>query len=96
MKVIIDAQLPFKLTEILNNLGFKAMHVESLPLKDEMSDIEIVRFADVNNITVITKDFDFYHSHMISKSPEKLLLITTGNIKNNALFSLFRNNHLLA
>lgn len=41
---------------------------------------------------VITKDIDFYDSHLIRKVPEKLLLITTGNIKNRQLMDLFRSN----
>ena len=34
---------------------------------------------------VITKDLDFVNSFMTIKKPFKLLLITTGNIRNNEL-----------
>jgi len=40
----------------------------------------------------VTKDFDFYHSHMTIGKPKKLFLVTTGNLKNKQLFNLFRNN----
>lgn len=84
MKFIVDAQLPPLLCEILEEAGFSAIHVDSLPKGDE--------YADDNQLTVISKDSDFYYSHMIIGQPKKLLLITTGNIKNKDLFNLIRNN----
>jgi len=95
MKLIIDAQLPAKLCEILNQLGLESIHVNELPKGDETPDIEITEFADNQKLTVITKDFDFYHSHMTLGKPNKLFLITTGNLKNKQLFDLFRNNFLI-
>jgi len=41
---------------------------------------------------VVTKDFDFYHSHMTVGRPARLFLITTGNISNAALFQLLHSN----
>ena len=95
MNIIVDAQLPFKLCEILQQLGASSIHVQELPDGDETSDLEIIKYADRNKLIVLTKDSDFYHSHMALGKPNKLLLISTGNIKNTQLFSLFRNNFLL-
>jgi len=95
MKLIVDAQLPAKLCEILNQLGLESMHVNELSKGDETADKEITDFADRESLIVVTKDFDFYHSHMTLGKPEKLFLITTGNLKNNQLFNLFRNNALI-
>jgi predicted nuclease of predicted toxin-antitoxin system len=95
MKFLIDAQLPSKLCEILEAIGIDAVHVDSLPKKDETSDKEIIIHADANDLIVISKDSDFYHSHMILGQPKKLLLITTGNIKNRKLFDLIRPNILI-
>ena len=95
MKLIIDAQLPAKLCEILNQLGIDSIHVDELPKGDETPDFEISTYADSNNLIVLTKDFDFYHSHMGLDRPKKLFLVTTGNLKNRQLFDLFRNNILL-
>jgi len=82
MMLIIDAQLPTKLCEVLNQLEFETIHVDDLPNGDETSDREITEYADKSNLTVVTKDYDFYHSHMVLGKPRKLLLVTTGNIKN--------------
>lgn len=92
MKFLVDVQLPPKLCEILKSVGLDSMHVDSLPKGDETSDKDISLFANENDFIVITKDTDFYHSHMIVGEPKKLLLIITGNIKNNALFNLIRTN----
>lgn len=92
MKLIVDAQLPVKLCEILKQQGIETMHVEELPYGDETPDMEIIKFADSQNFTVVTKDADFYHAHMALGKPKKLLLITTGNLKNKQLFDLIRNN----
>lgn len=95
MKFLVDAQLPGKLCEILNQLGVESIHVDEILNGDESADLEIANFADIHNYIVITKDYDFYHSHMVMKVPKKLLLITTGNLKNHQLFHLIRNNLLL-
>jgi len=92
MNFLIDAQLPPKLGEILESLDIESTHVNSLPNGDETSDRDISMFANDHNLIVITKDSDFYHSHMIFQNPKKLLLITTGNIKNRELFDLIRIN----
>ena len=85
MKLIVDAQLPSKLCEILKQLGIDSIHVDELPKGDETPDLEISEYADSNNLIVLTKDFDFYHSHMSVDKPKKLFLITTGNLKNRQL-----------
>lgn len=95
MKLIVDAQLPIKLCEILSQLGLKCIHISELPKGDETPDIEISKFADSQNLFVVTKYFDFYHSYMTLGKPKKLFLITTGNLKNRQLFDLFRNNSLI-
>jgi predicted nuclease of predicted toxin-antitoxin system len=95
MRLLVDAQLPVKICEILNQLGIESLHVEVLPNGDETSDKDITKFADRENLIVVTKDFDFYHSHMTLGKPKKLFLITTGNLKNKQFFNLFRNNALI-
>ncbi len=94
MKFLVDAQLPTKLCEVLQLAGLDAVHVDSLPEGDESSDRAIALFADQNDLIVITKDSDFYHSHMILQQPKRLPLITTGNIKNRRLFDHIRANAL--
>lgn len=95
MKLIVDAQLFIKLCEIVHGLGIESLHVDQLPEGDETADLEIIEYADNNDLIVVTKDFDFYHSFMTLNKPNKLFLITTGNLKNRQLFDLFRKNFIL-
>lgn len=92
MKFLVDAQLPYLLATWLRDKGLEAVHTDDLPAGDETDDQEIRFFADANNYIVITKDSDFRNSYFLYKSPRKMLLITTGNIKNKTLLDLFRLN----
>ena len=94
MKLLIDAQLPLLLNTILNELGYDSVYVDSLLNGDESSDTEIINYAEENKLIVITKDSDFFYSHTLQNKPTKLLLVSTGNIKNKQLLDIFRKNHL--
>lgn len=81
MRLIVDAQLPIKLCEILRGLGIDSIHVEELTKGDETPDSEITEFADHNNLVVTTKDTDFYHSHMALNKPKRLFIIQQETLK---------------
>lgn len=92
MRWLINAQLPYLLSIWIRSKGFETIHTDDLPRKDETEDEEIRLLSTKMGYIVITKDIDFYDSHLINNIPEKLLLITTGNIKNRQLMDLFRRN----
>ncbi len=92
MKFIVDAQLPYDLKNWLIAQGFDAVHTRDLPEANETEDLNIAEIADAENRTVITKDSDFLKLYVLKRQPQKLLLITTGNIVNQDLLNLFRRN----
>lgn len=92
MRFLVDAQLPRRLASLLRIQGHDAIHTLDLPAANRTSDQEIVRLADDEQRIVITKDADFVHSFHIAREPEKLLLISTGNISNAELDALFFTN----
>jgi len=92
MKFIIDAQLPFALSKYLEKKGFDVIHTNDLPNKDYTTDNEIREISMRDNRIVITKDSDFLDSFYVKGMPSKLLLVSTGNIKNKVLVSLFDSN----
>jgi len=92
MKFLVDAQLPYGIALFLRDKGFDVLHTNDLPDKDRTSDSQIRSIAMSENRIVITKDYDFVDSHVLMKMPEKLLIVTTGNIRNRQLFDLWRNN----
>jgi predicted nuclease of predicted toxin-antitoxin system len=89
VKFLVDAQLPPQLATFLTAHGHDAVHVASLPHAVRTPDAEISAYADADGIAVVTKDSDFRHSHTVSGSPAKLLLVATGNIRNDDLLALF-------
>lgn len=89
MKLLIDAQLPRRLALWLKAEGFDAVHTLDLPAANRTSDEEICAVADSEKRVVVTKDDDFVSSFLIKGQPERLLLVSTGNIGNNELLSIF-------
>ena len=92
MKFIVDAQLPYGIALFLKDKGFDVLHTNDLPDKERTKDSQIRNIAAAENRIVITKDYDFVDSYILRKIPEKLLIVTTGNIKNKEMFDLWRNN----
>ena len=92
MKFLVDAQLPVRLSHLLKSMGHDAIHIKELALKNATPDTEINTLSIREQRIVITKDSDFWDSFYVSQEPYKLLLITTGNISNKDLESLFVNN----
>jgi len=92
MRFIVDAQLPYGIALFLRDKGYDAIHTNDLPDKEYTKDDQIRSIATAENRIVITKDYDFIDSHVLKKIPEKLLIVTTGNIKNKQMFDLWRSN----
>ena len=89
MKFLVDAQLPRRLAHWLACQGHDALHTLDLPHANATPDDVICSTADQQNRVVVTKDDDFVYSHLVRESPQRLLLVSTGNISNNSLLSIF-------
>lgn len=92
MKFIVDAQLPRSLCKLINQLGGDCIHTLDLPDKNRTNDNQILDLSEAQERIVITKDGDFLQSFILKKLPPKLLLVSTGNINNDALLLLFSEN----
>ncbi len=77
---------------MLKERGFDVIHTNDLPNKERTGDNEIRSLAKKEDRIVITKDKDFFESYILSQSPRRLLLISTGNIINKILYVLFEKN----
>lgn len=82
MRFLIDAQLPRRMVDWFASAGCDAVHTLDLPDGNRTTDEQIIEFADLEDRIVITKDSDFVNSHLLYSKPEKLLLVSTGNISN--------------
>ena len=92
MKFIVDAQLPYSLAQLFVWKGLDCIHTDDLQTKERTTDEEIREISKLQNRIVISKDSDFLESHLVKGSPQKLLLVTTGNIMNKKLLEIFQNN----
>ena len=89
MRLLVDAQLPLRLAKALQALGHDVTHTTGLRNGNRTPDVDIARIADSEQRIVVTKDSDFLDSHQLSGTPNTLLLISTGNIRNDELIALF-------
>jgi len=95
VRFLVDAQLPARLANLLNERGHDAVHTTDLPDGNRSTDTQIAKFADDQDRVVVTKDRDFRDGHLITGSPRRVLIVATGNITNTDLLRLF-TSHLEA
>ncbi|MGB7249048.1 MAG: DUF5615 family PIN-like protein [Phormidesmis sp.] len=89
MRFLVDAQLPQRLVLFLTRKGHDAVHTLDLPKGNATPDADINELSVKECRVVITKDDDFVQSFLLQQKPYKLLLVSTGNIRNSELDSLF-------
>jgi predicted nuclease of predicted toxin-antitoxin system len=93
VKFLVDAQLPTRLAQQLVAAGHDVVHTSEMPNGNRSTDVEIEALAESDDRVVVTKDRDFRNGHLLRQRPRRLLLVTTGNITNDALMALF-DEHL--
>lgn len=91
MKFLVDAQLPRRFANWLNEAGHDALHTFDLPRKNLTTDSEVIARAKRDVRIVVSKDADFVQTFLLTGEPS-LLLISTGNINNTELEKLLRSN----
>jgi predicted nuclease of predicted toxin-antitoxin system len=92
MKFIVDAHFPRRLAHLLQEAGYDAIHTLDLSQGNRTSDSAINELSSQEQRVVITKDADFVDSFWLRQEPWKLLLVSTGNIRNAALLAIFQAN----
>jgi predicted nuclease of predicted toxin-antitoxin system len=92
MNFIVDAHIPKKISQLLQDAGHNSIHTSSLPLRNETPDNLINKISIEENRIVITKDSDFYNSFILRQVPYKIIFVKTGNISKLELIKLFEKN----
>jgi predicted nuclease of predicted toxin-antitoxin system len=92
MKFLVDAHLPPGLCALLQAAGHDAIHTSRLPAQNRTPDEILNELSLREQRVVVTKDSDFYHSHLLHGKPWKLLLVETGNIRTRDLKMLFQTH----
>lgn len=92
MNFLIDANLPRRLVNIFRERGHSAVHTLDLPEGNATADTALLDYSDEHNSIVVTKDSDFSTAFLLLSRPYKLLLVSTGNIRNAELEALLIAN----
>jgi predicted nuclease of predicted toxin-antitoxin system len=85
---LVDHQLPPVIARFLETHGHSAKHVRELGFK-EAEDAVIWQYAVANDMTVISKDQDFYFI-ATSASAGNLVWVRIGNCRKRMLFETFK------
>lgn len=92
MNFLIDANLPRRLSSVFRERGHQAIHTIELPDGNATVDTALLDYSDEHNCVITTKDSDFSVSFWLKNRPNKLLLISTGNIRTIDLEALLIAN----
>ena len=92
MNFLIGAYLPRRLVRVFQERGHEAVHTLDLPDGNATVDAALLDYSDEHNCIITTKDSDFSTAFWLKNRPNKLLLISTGNIRNAELETLLIAN----
>lgn len=87
MKLLLDQNISWKLTEKLQDQFPGITHVKTL-LSTAASDHDIWSFAKDNNFAIVTKDDDFEQRSVLEGQPPKVIWIRLGNCRTREIESL--------
>jgi predicted nuclease of predicted toxin-antitoxin system len=92
MNFICDVHLPYRLVNYLKKRGHQATHVNDILDGSNSKDIDIAKYADINNQVILTKDEDFESLHFGKGTPRKLVRILLGNVSTSDLIQIFEKH----
>jgi predicted nuclease of predicted toxin-antitoxin system len=79
MKLLLDANLSWRMIAILKQHFDDCFHVDSIGLKIPAKDSEIWDYARKNDLIIVTNDEDFIDFINVKGFPPKVILLKTGN-----------------
>jgi len=91
MKILLDANISWKLVTSLKPIFGDCAHVDFIGLNVPTEDIDIWNYAQNNGYIIITKDNDFVDLLELKGYPPKVVLLKTGNNSSKALRELLIN-----
>ncbi len=92
MKFLIDAHLPPSLRDVFRAAGHDAIHTLDMPDQNASRDGLLNEISMAEMRVVVTKDTDFFYSHLLHGRPWKLVLVRTGNLGLKATKLMFETH----
>jgi predicted nuclease of predicted toxin-antitoxin system len=88
MKILLDANISWKLINKLTLVFGECNHVDLIGLPVPAEDKDIWNYALKNGFIIITKDNDFLDLLELNGFPPKVVLLKTGNNSSKAIAEL--------
>jgi predicted nuclease of predicted toxin-antitoxin system len=80
MKLLLDANLSWRLASVLSGQFGECIHVNQTALPKPAKDTEIWNYAATNGYMIVTQDSDFLHLFETRGYPPKVILLRIGNM----------------
>jgi len=94
MKLLLDANLSWRLTVKLKTHFANCLHVDHIGLSVPASDTNIWDYALANELIIVTNDDDFLNFLNTKGFPPKVILLRMGN-QNNKYIEMILIKHKL-
>lgn len=88
IKLLLDANISWKLTGILGLVFGGCFHVDDIGLQVPVQDADIWSYALKNDCVIVTKDNDFADLLDLRGFPPRVVLLRAGNNSSKALAEL--------
>lgn len=79
MRLLLDANLSWRMAPVLKQHFDDCFHVDSIGLVIPAKDSEIWDYARKNELIIVTNDEDFIDFMNVKGFPPKVILLKTGN-----------------
>jgi predicted nuclease of predicted toxin-antitoxin system len=88
MKLLLDANISWKLTNSLSEIFGDCAHVDKIGITVPAQDVDIWAYAKDHEYIIVTKDNDFVDLLEVKGYPPKIVLLKTGNNSSKAILEL--------
>ena len=92
MKLLLDANLSWRLTKLLKEYCDEIIHVDNTPLPHPAKDSDIWKYAKSNDYIIITNDEDYLNLLLSKGFPPKVILLRTGNQSTKVIAELLEKH----
>jgi predicted nuclease of predicted toxin-antitoxin system len=92
MKLLLDANLSWRLIKLLEEVFPDVIHINSTSLNKPVKDYEIWKFAKDQNRVIVTNDEDFYHLAITKGFPPKVVILRFGNQHPQQIANTLKNH----
>ena len=79
MKLLLDANISWRLKKILAVHVKEIIHADELKFNQPVSDLQVWNFAKENDFVIVTNDEYFLNLSVLYSFPPKVVLLKTGN-----------------